>query len=132
MREIKQIIIHCSDSDYEWHDNIDTIRRWHIARGFKDIGYHYVILNDGTVVEGRSLSEPGAHCEGQNADSIGICLTGKKVFSRNQIAAYADLVQRLQEIYGLRNKHVKPHKYYNPYKTCPNFDVQTCLLNENE
>ena len=81
MRELKKIIVHCTDSDNEKHDNIETIRKWHVEEnGWKDIGYHYVITKDGSVHQGRELSEVGAHCTGHNMFSIGIALTGKSNF----------------------------------------------------
>lgn len=52
------------------------IRRWHIARGWKDIGYHAVIHPDGRIEDGRDIDEIGAHAYGRNRDSIGVCLIG--------------------------------------------------------
>ena len=54
----------------------DEIRSWHLDRGFSDIGYHYVIRRDGTQEDGRPIEQPGAHVQGHNAHSIGICLVG--------------------------------------------------------
>jgi N-acetylmuramoyl-L-alanine amidase len=58
------------------HFNVNDVRRWHQQRGFSDIGYHYVVLVDGTIENGRPLSEVGAHCKGHNAHSIGVCYVG--------------------------------------------------------
>ena len=75
MREIKQIHIHCSATKT---DNISasTIRRWHLQRGWSDIGYHYVIGLDGKIEAGRPVSKIGAHAKGYNKTSIGICYIG--------------------------------------------------------
>lgn len=54
----------------------DEIRKWHKARGFKDIGYHYVIHLDGRVENGRNIEAVGTHCEGHNANSIGVVYVG--------------------------------------------------------
>lgn len=40
------------------------------------IGYHYLVLLDGTIQEGRPVTKPGAHCTGHNAHSIGVCYVG--------------------------------------------------------
>ena len=52
------------------------IDAWHRAQGWNKIGYHYVVRMDGTVEEGRLLSEVGAHVRGLNRQAIGICFTG--------------------------------------------------------
>lgn len=76
MRKIDKIIIHCSATPEGRHVGVAEIRSWHLARGFSDIGYHYIIGIDGSVWPGRPLEQQGAHCLGQNARSIGVCYVG--------------------------------------------------------
>lgn len=78
MRKINQIIIHCSDTIEGKNFTVDDIRRWHKERGWLDIGYHYVVYLDGSIHRGRSEEVVGAHCEGHNAHSIGVCYIGGK------------------------------------------------------
>lgn len=128
MRVIDKIIIHCSDSDNPKHDNVETIRAWHIERGFTDIGYHYFISKDGIVHAGRDESTVGAHVAGHNSQSIGICLSGRNGFTGSQFRALKDLVNDLCVGYGLDVKtQVKGHRDLQPGKTCPNFEVQEKL-----
>jgi hypothetical protein len=68
-----KLIIHCSDSPYPQH-GVDEIRRWHIERGWTDIGYHFVIERSGELKKGR-LTYPGAHTLGHN-NQTGLCLCG--------------------------------------------------------
>ena len=69
-----EIIVHCSATkEYKDYD-VEDIRKWHKERGFKDIGYHFVITRDGIIQRGRPMSQFGAHCRGHNKNSIGICL----------------------------------------------------------
>ncbi len=124
MRQINKIIIHCSASDNPNHDNVDTITQWHWERGFSDIGYHFYIDKKGQEFKGRSLSQVGAHCEGHNFDSIGICLGGLKDFKPEQFVSLRDLVKRLMFNYGIKIIDVYPHNFYNKNKTCPNFDLE--------
>ena len=63
-RIIKEIIIHCSATQEDKDYTVADIDRWHRARGFKKIGYHFVIYRNGDIHVGRSLSEIGAHCKG--------------------------------------------------------------------
>ena len=76
MRKITEIIIHCSATIEGKYYTVADIDRWHRARGFRKIGYHYVIYRDGSIHAGRPISETGAHCAGHNAHSIGICYIG--------------------------------------------------------
>lgn len=76
MRKITEIIVHCTATPYGRETSVEEIDAWHRARGFKSIGYHFVIGLDGRVMTGRNIKEPGAHCKGHNAHSIGICYVG--------------------------------------------------------
>lgn len=78
MRKINLIVIHCADTYARMDVGVNEIRKWHLERGFEDIGYHYVIRRDGTVETGRALEKMGAHAAGFNAFSIGICYAGGK------------------------------------------------------
>ncbi|QZT36939.1 N-acetylmuramoyl-L-alanine amidase [Halosquirtibacter xylanolyticus] len=128
MRKIKKIILHCSDSDIQEHDNIQTIRRWHMNRGWKDIGYHYFISKDGRTRWGRNLATYGAHCAGHNRDSIGICLSGRKKFTKYQFSSLRMLLMQLMKKYDIPKSAIYPHNHFNRHKTCPNFNVKELLL----
>ena len=75
MRQIHRIIVHHSASPLS--TTVDDIRDWHVnGNGWSDIGYHYIILGDGTIAEGRPINKIGAHTKGKNRYSIGICVVG--------------------------------------------------------
>lgn len=76
MTRIDFIAIHCSATPAGRDIGAADIRRWHRERGWRDIGYHYVIRLDGTVEEGRPDDMPGAHEPKINRSSIAICLVG--------------------------------------------------------
>lgn len=76
MRSINKIVIHCSATMEGKPFNAESIRQMHLQRGFNDIGYHYVVLLDGTVEKGRSDETVGAHASGHNRYSIGVCYIG--------------------------------------------------------
>ncbi len=129
--DIKKIIIHCSDSNF---GDSNIINQWHLKRGWSGIGYHYVITNgvinsgdkyhvskDGIVQGGRSIEKKGAHCKGENHDSIGICLIGKHNFSARQlIESLPFLLKKLMLKYSIGIESVYTHNSFSP-KTCPNF-----------
>ena len=116
MRRIEEIIIHHSASK---DVSAATIDKWHKQRGFKKIGYHYVIRQYGTIELGRDIREVGAHAKGRNSYSIGICLTGdftKKRPSYLQICALMSLLINLKMI--LSNiMTVSRH-----HQLCPGYD----------
>jgi len=125
MRKIKKVILHCSDSDIPGHDDISVIRRWHIERGWKDVGYHYFITSKGVLQYGRNVGEIGAHVAGHNRDSLGICLHGRETFYPEQFStlrkllASIDLTLQIGNVYG--------HRDFDKNKTCPNFDYKKVI-----
>jgi N-acetylmuramoyl-L-alanine amidase len=128
MRDIKKIIIHCADTYAEMDIGVAEIRRWHIDRGWADIGYHFVIRRNGDIEKGRDEETPGAHVKGHNHDSIGVCLVGGKPFcnfTRAQWHALESLVMELKGRYPLAA--VSGHRDHDPSKTCPTFDVRAWL-----
>lgn len=77
MRKINKLIVHCSATPEGRDVKTETIKDWHVnGNHWKDIGYHYVIELDGSIHKGRDENVIGAHCSGQNANSIGICYVG--------------------------------------------------------
>lgn len=123
MRYISKIILHCSDSDYPHHDNVETIRKWHKDKGWSDIGYHYLVTEAHGLQTGRPLHLVGAHCFGHNQTSIGVCLTGKNNFSEMQFNCAARVILDLLAQFGLTPDDVYPHNHFNSEKTCPNYSI---------
>ena len=135
-----QIIVHCSDS--AWGD-AKAIDEWHKARGWDGIGYHMVINNghprigvgsdsDGYLEFGRPLSIQGAHCKGQNHNSIGICLIGTNTFTDKQMDTLKFECESLCNQYGMdKDVDIHGHNEYST-KTCPNFDVSEWVQGWNK
>lgn len=144
MRKIKFLVLHCSATKAGQKVTTADIEKWHKARNFRTIGYHYVIYLDGSIHKGRDESEVGAHVAGNNSNSIGICYVGgldaagKPADTRTpeQKAAIFYLLQSLKEKYpaatilGHRdfspdlngNGIIEPHEWI---KACPCFDAGT-------
>lgn len=76
LKSIKYIVIHCSATKATQKVDATVIHAMHLARKFACIGYHYVINRDGTVQKGRPNSFAGAHVNGHNSHSLGICMVG--------------------------------------------------------
>ena len=129
MRTITEIIIHCSATKEGLPFSVADIDRWHRQRGFRCIGYHFVIYLDGSVHAGRPITESGAHCQGHNAHSIGICYVGgldslgqpKDTRTPKQKEALKALVRQLKNDYP--HAAIHGHNEFAP-KACPCFDVR--------
>lgn len=129
-RTINEIIIHCSATAEGKDYTTSQIKQWHLARGFSDIGYHWVIYRDGSIHQGRDESKVGAHCTGHNSYSIGVCYVGgcatdgktpKDTRTENQKASLIKLLKELKMKYP--KAKIYPHyKFAN--KACPCFDAE--------
>jgi hypothetical protein len=129
-RRIKEIVIHCSATKPGMDVGVDEIRAWHLAKGWSDIGYHYVITRNGEIQGGRPEDIPGAHVKGHNAESLGVCLVGgidnagepDANYTRKQWAAAENLVSSLTTTYP--DAKVLGHRaYFGVDKACPCFNA---------
>lgn len=138
MRSLNEIIIHCTATRPNWFegkptvDKVAEVRRWHMEdRKWSDIGYHFLIDRDGTVVAGRPLERVGAHVKGHNAGTIGISMFGGHGgaatddfldnFTEDQEYALRVLIRELQENHPTITK-ISGHNQYAA-KACPCFSV---------
>ena len=129
MRQITEIIIHCSATPIGKNYTVEDIDKWHKAKGWKGIGYHYVIYLDGSVHKGRPEEEIGAHCKGHNSNSIGICYIGgldefgepEDTRTDKQKEALIVLLKALKAKYPAATIH--GHREFAA-KACPCFDAK--------
>lgn len=138
MNRIDYLAVHCSATPADRDIGAADIRKWHRERGWRDIGYHYVIRRDGTIEKGRADNVPGAHEPRINRNSISICLVGgsppigssafKRGLGENNFtdAQFASLERQLRE---LKAKHpqaeiIGHRDVPGVRKACPSFDVR--------
>ncbi|MEN9763513.1 MAG: hypothetical protein RI906_3339 [Pseudomonadota bacterium] len=139
MRKLTEIIIHCAAVRPDWMSDqttfakVSEIRKWHVKdRGWSDIGYHFIIDRDGTVAEGREMEKDGAHVQGRNKGTVGVCLIGGH--GSNATDKFADHYTPEQDnalrklLDDLQAKHpsiskVSGHNDYTSAKACPGFKV---------
>ena len=129
-RSISKIILHCTATPEGRDFSVEQIRQCHLARGFSDVGYHYIIYRDGSIHVGRPESVVGAHCTGQNTCSIGVCYVGgeeadgshkpKDTRTPAQKKALRELVASLQLKYPGATVHCH-YEFAN--KACPSFKL---------
>lgn len=131
MRTINWIVIHCSATPEGRDVRTETIKKWHVDdNGWSDIGYHYVIELDGSLVEGRKEEKQGAHAKGYNSNSIGVCYVGgmtkdnkeaKDTRTENQLITMFWLLKDLKNRYP--EAQIIGHNNISS-KDCPSFDVE--------
>lgn len=129
-RTITEIIVHCTATPEGREVKMSEIRQWHKARGFSDVGYHYVVHLDGTMEPGRDVDIIGAHCTGHNAHSIGVCYVGgmdaanknpKDTRTIKQKATLLSLLYDLKVLYP--DAKIYGHRNFAA-KACPCFDAR--------
>ena len=130
MRQIKEIIVHCSATREGQDIPVDTIKDWHVnGRGWSDIGYHFYIDIKGDIYKGRDISRIGAHCSGHNRNSIGICYCGgveadgktpKDTRTEQQKEGLIHVLKTLKAMYP--HASIYSHNEF-ANKACPSFDA---------
>ncbi|WP_054285107.1 N-acetylmuramoyl-L-alanine amidase [Gulbenkiania mobilis] len=155
-RTITDIVIHCAATPNGKLVTREQIDAMHRQRGFQrqlaaitryqpvlqhtlpSIGYHWVIELGGQLKPGRHPEEIGAHVQGSNAKSLGICLIGTDSFSLEQWATLKVLVSNLRQ--NNPAARIRGHRDFSPdldgdgvierhewLKICPGFDVKSWL-----
>lgn len=133
-KKIDRIIVHHTWSKdnpirYDW----DAIKKYHLSRGWDDIGYHYGIEQaekEYKVVRGRPDYVIGAHCLRKNKSSLGIAVVG----NFNETEPPKEVYTILAKLCCAKiHKHpgiiaIEPHSKYSK-KTCPGklFDMPKLL-----
>ena len=127
-RKVNKVYIHCSASDVKAHDNIETIREWHVkGNGWSDVGYHYFITKNGDIEIGRPLEKIPSAQKGHNTGSIAICLSGLHIdlFTQEQFESLVKLCKEINQTY---NKNITFHGHCEVSdKECPVFDYKKTL-----
>lgn len=131
MNTITHIVIHYSATYEDQNLTVKDIDKMHKARGWKGVGYHYVIRRDGKVEVGRPETQVGAHVGGQNSGKLGICAIGglnratgpnKGVDNRTK----AQIESQIKLIRDILKRHPKAkvvgHRDLAATQ-CPGFDV---------
>ncbi len=116
---------HSADNSEELQ--FDKINKYHRSLGFPIselgwyIGYHYLIEQSGITIQYRKETEIGAHDQGENANSLGICLAGNfnlRYPSEAQTAAAAKLVKQIRSRHNIPITRIEPHRW-DDQTDCP-------------
>lgn len=133
---VREIIVHCSATRPDWMEGrpiaekVAEIRRWHLANGWSDIGYHWIIDRDGKVLAGRAETVIGAGVAGHNSGVIHVCLIGghgsaeTDSFGDHFTFAQDMTLRHMIDAISVRTQieRVSGHNEYAA-KACPSFNV---------
>tara|TARA_B100001063_G_scaffold245557_1_gene281574 strand:+ start:1178 stop:1801 length:624 start_codon:yes stop_codon:yes gene_type:complete len=75
-REITEVVVHWTANFIDQDIGSEKINDAHVNRGFNEIGYHFIILRDGSLQRGRDVNKQGAHALRRNKHSIGVAFVG--------------------------------------------------------
>ena len=105
---------------------IRQIQSFHIAsRGWCDIGYHFLVGQDGQVYQGRYENKTGAHAAGANTNNVGVSFVGdfsSAAPSSSMLDAGARIVRALAATWGigLNRDRIVGHRQVGTTSTaCP-------------
>lgn len=134
------IVVHGTYTPPAMNVLIDEVRRWHVEeRGWKDVGYHFLITRSGLVQGGRPLTDVGAHVNGFNDQSVGIALAGgmredlqgwDANYTAIQYSSLIHLVHKVREVYPTIREIVGHRDAPGALKECPGFDVRALFERE--
>lgn len=132
MNNPKRAFLHCSATpDYDESNKVfdiygaADIDEWHRKRGWREIGYHYVIRRSGIVEKGsREWNEYGAHVKGQNKDSLGICYIGTSKPTLMQVDSLLAVFGMVWEEFNIKPEQWFGHYEFDKMKSCPNISME--------
>jgi N-acetylmuramoyl-L-alanine amidase len=138
----RRLTIHCTATPNGISVPVSKIRELHASspetkvewfgqilpgRGWKDVGYHYVIDVDGKVSPGRPVDQVGAHVEGHNQENLGICLVGSDRFTVEQWNALRELIKAVLKKFLIPPWEIHTHNLFTDKKECPGFAIQRLM-----
>jgi hypothetical protein len=153
MRDIDTIVVHTAGS-YDSEDHLvvhqamEVVRHFHMmplakydrgvlvkgtgGNGWSEIGYHRYIEQSGLVRTGRADERIGAHVQGFNLRSLGICCSGHGDYEPLNDSQRRSLVSQCAawcRLYGIHPDRVIGHRETPRYtgtavtKSCPGKNV---------
>lgn len=105
---------------------IEMDRKFHLERGWGDIGYHFIIDRSGRVWEGRSLAYQGAHVKDNNPHNVGIMCLGNfdiQQPTQAQLDTLARFTRAVRQKYKVNVASIHTHRELGP-TSCPGSALQ--------
>jgi len=115
VRQVERIVVHHSAGKDTTQLEAKGIEEWHVGKGWRGIGYHFLVENVGgrpSVVQGRPLRFRGSHARGANYDSVGVCVVGNfnsTLVDDDVFHVLISLLADLCTVFGLSERAISPH-----------------------
>lgn len=124
-----KVTIHCTDTTNGMMISREWLHHVHVVQnGWDDIGYHFIINTDGSVIDGRPMDRMGAHVKGHNRDNIGIALVGRSLFHREQFKRLRQMLDAIRDNYFIPANEIYAHYELDKKgKTCPNIRIDDII-----
>ena len=124
----------CSADDLEeGKDQVYWIQDFHQnGRGWKDIGYHFLVDRVGNIYQGRPETVIGAHVGGANTGNIGVCLLGgyhppedncSQEITPESRQSIVELFSWVSDTYGQSPTLLLGHRDYFGSTACPGDNI---------
>ena len=135
--QVAALVVHHSATESGGAGAFRALHR--LARGWRDVGYHFVIGNgthspDGFLERGRPEGCRGAHAKGANEFSLGICLVGDFMTGRPtpaQMRTLGSLLRELMASYDLKKSSLLLHRQVRGSSTeCPGKNLTLAMVHE--
>lgn len=113
------LVIHHTEGNMT--DGPDAIQRFHLGKGWDDIGYHYILTKTSTgwrAFEGRVDGTEGSHAgSGLNAQSISIAMSGNYLPSANRGKPVDEILPPPQAVLLLKSLVLQIKRQYPTIKS---------------
>lgn len=137
IRSVRAVVVHHSATEEGGAEAFRVLHR--IVRGWRDVGYHFVIGNgthspDGQVEPGRPEYCRGAHAKGANEFSLGVCMVGNFMRSHpteSQLRSLGAILYRIMKAHGIPREGVMLHRQVKGSSTdCPGRNLTLAMVHE--
>ncbi len=96
-QDTRFVLVHFTGED---SPNYGQIKQSHLEKGEPEIGFHFIITEQGASLMGRHVSTVGFHHPELDDTSIGVCVIGKRdEMSNEQSIALTLLLENLKSDY---------------------------------
>ena len=131
---INKIIIHQTDSEDMGSFSPYYTANYHVNNNdWAGIGYHYYIIDDGTIYQTNEDNIISYHASGQNTESLSVAITGGHrceldddnytIINKKKYNALIFLLAKLSNKYNIAVDKILGHTEVGSPKSCPNLNL---------